>query len=136
MGVTAHHGHGGLAAIWPLGPPRQLPRTPQLHNGLICNAQGVPEAGEDWFNLPNMEPGDGFHVMYGRSGDLRWISYREHGELHGSRLRFDTSGALMTSECAMFEHGEMVERWQDSLLPKGYIEQVLIEVAIPMKKAL
>jgi len=136
MGVTAHHGDGGLAAIWPLGAPRQLPRTQQLHNGLVQDMPGVPEVGEDWFRLPNMEPGDGFHVMYGRSGDLRWISFRKSGELHGSRLRFDTSGTLVAGECAVFQHGELVEKWQDSLLPKGFIEQALMQVAIPVKKAL
>merc|ERR1719271_1692536 len=97
---------------------------------------GVPEVGEDWFELRNMEPGDGFHVMYGRSGDLRWISFRQGGELHGCRLRFETSGELMMSECALFDHGVLVEKWQDSLLPQGYIERALEQVAIPVKKAL
>merc|ERR1712013_207258 len=95
-----------------------------------------PEVGDDWFSLPNMEPGDGFHIKYGRSGDLRWIMPCRDGQVHGIQLRFEPSGDLRYSECGLFERGRCIERWQNSMLPEGYMALALIEIAIPVKKAL
>merc|ERR1712232_610969 len=108
-----------------------------MDNGLLrAPMSAPPEVGEQWFQRPNMDPGDGFHVLYGRSGDLRWLRQQQHGKLHGVQLRFDTSGELCPAECSVYEHGKCVELWQMSLLPQGHVERALRDLIIPVKKSL
>lgn len=136
MGVAVHHGHGGLSAIWPLGPPRLLPRVRERLSGKVERVKGPPELGEAFFEQPNMRPGDGLHFRYGRGGDLRWIFRYEGGTLEGLTLRFEPEGFLKYEACGLYSKGKLVERWQNSMMPAGYLGYALSEVAVPVKKAL
>jgi len=136
LGVAVHHGHGGLSAIWPLGPPRLLPRVQERLSGKVERMRGPAELGEDFFIQPNMRPADGLHFRYGREGDLRWIFRYEGGALEGLALRFEAEGFLRYESCGLYRQGKLVERWQNCLLPDGYLGYALAEVAVPVKKAL
>merc|ERR1712182_117903 len=98
--------------------------------------KGPAECGEDWFVLPNMAPRDGIHLKFGRGGDLRWVQPHRGGQLHGIVLRIAPDGLLEPRECGRYDRGRLVEKWQDSMLPEGYVSQALMETAWPMKKAL
>mmetsp|Transcript_65554 Transcript_65554/g.211450 ORF Transcript_65554/g.211450 Transcript_65554/m.211450 type:complete len:454 (+) Transcript_65554:70-1431(+) len=136
-GVGVHHADGGLSAIWPLGPPRLLPRCRERSdNGKLVPVRGPPELGDDFFSLPNMRPGDGYHLKYGRGGDLRWIFQYKDGALDGLALRFEQEGFLKYESCGLYRRGRLVEKWQNCLLPDGYLGLVLAEVAVPVKKSL
>ncbi|CAJ1392985.1 unnamed protein product [Effrenium voratum] len=128
VGVAAHHGHGGLAAIWPLQPGRRLAQT-------ACS-QAPPELGEAYWAKPRFVPSDGIHVRYGLGGDLRWVSCVEQGALHGLSLRFEPEGFVRPGDSGRFAKGKPVERFQESLLPEGFLGHVLGEVVLPVKLAL
>ena len=136
VGVAAHHGHGALSAILRLGPPRLLPRTREREDtGKVVAVQGPPELGDAYFCAPNFVPADGLRAKYGREGDLRWICRYRGGELDGLALRFEPEGLLRREDCGLYRGGRLVEKWQDCLLPEGYIGHVLSEAVIPVKKA-
>lgn len=137
MGVAAYHGLGGLCAIWPLGIPRLIPRCRERGSmGHVIPEQGPPELGDDYFSKPNMRPGDGIHLKYSRGGDLRWIQKIHKGTLEGLALRFEPEGFLKYEECGVYQRGRLVEKWQNCLLPEGYLSYVLTDLVVPIKKAL
>merc|ERR1712137_331707 len=98
--------------------------------------QAPPECGDDWYVKPHMAPGDGMHISYGYGGHLRWMEPHYMGQLHGVVLRFEADGCLRSADCGVFHSGGLVEKWQDCLLPKGYIRRILTEVVVPIKKSL
>ena len=136
LGVAVYHGHGGLAAIWPLGPAKVLPKLRERADGKLVNVPSPPELGKEYFVRPNMRPADGYHVKYGRDGDLRWIISCKDGALDGPVLRFAPEGVLRPQDSGIFREGSLAERWQESLLPDGFLRQVLTDLVLPVKKAL
>ncbi|CAK9063608.1 unnamed protein product [Durusdinium trenchii] len=133
--VAVHHGRGTLAALWPLGRPKRLPAKME-HQGKLVPVQAPPELGEEFFQRPNFSVADGVHVRYGLEGDLRWIVNVRQGALNGLCLRFEPEGLLRPQDSGIFKEGVLTERWQESLLPDGFIGYVLSEIVLPMKKAL
>ena len=131
-----YHADGGLAAIWPLGRARLLPKMRERADGKLVKVPGPAELGSEYFVRPNMRPADGYHVKYGRGGDLRWIMQCKNGALNGLGLRFEPEGILRPQESGIYRDGAVAERWQDSLLPEGFIGHVLCELVLPVKKAL
>merc|ERR1719281_1629622 len=83
-----------------------------------------------------MRPGDGLHLRYGKGGDLRWIQRYVNGEPDGLALRLEPEGFLKYEECGVYRRGRLVEKWQNCLLPEGYLCSVLTSLAVPVKKAL
>ncbi|CAE6937455.1 unnamed protein product [Symbiodinium natans] len=136
LGVSVYHADGGLAAIWPLGRAKLLPDVRERVDGKLVSVPGPPELGAEYFVRPNMRPADGYHVKYGRAGDLRWIITCKDGALNGPQLRFAPEGVLRPQDSGLYKDGTMVERWQESLLPEGFIAHVLSDLVLPMKKAL
>ena len=136
LGVAVYHADGGLAAIWPLGQAKLLPEVRERVDGRLVSVPGPPELGSEYFTRPNMRPADGYHVKYGRGGDLRWIITCKDGGLNGLQLRFTPEGVLRPQDSSVFKDGKLVERFQESLLPDDFICQVLSELVLPVKKAL
>ncbi|OLP83957.1 hypothetical protein AK812_SmicGene35207 [Symbiodinium microadriaticum] len=136
LGVAVYHADGGLAAIWPLGQAKLLPEVRERVDGRLVSVPGPPELGSEYFTRPNMRPADGYHVKYGRGGDLRWIITCKDGSLNGLQLRFTPEGVLRPQDSGVFQDGKLVERFQESLLPDGFICHVLSELVLPVKKAL
>ena len=136
LGVAVYHADGGLAAIWPLGQAKLLPEVRERVDGRLVSVPGPPELGSEYFTRPSMRPADGYHVKYGRGGDLRWIITCKDGSLNGLQLRFTPEGVLRPQDSGVFQDGKLVERFQESLLPDGFICHVLSELVLPVKKAL
>jgi len=137
MGVAVYHGHGGLNAILPLGPPRLLHRVCELaDSGKVVPVPGPKELGDEYFERPNMRPCNGLHAKYSKGGDLRWLCRYNDGQLDGLTLRFEPEGFLRYSECGVYRRGQLVEKWQNCLLPDGYLSLALADLVLPVKKAL
>ena len=144
LGVAVHHGRGTLAAVWPLGKPRQLPMKREMQGKLlpvqavlrtapknpkissanleqpvsICTltSEAPPELGGEYFQRPNFRVEDGVHCRYGLDGDLRWIVSCHGGALNGLCLRFEPEGFVRPQDSGIFKEGKLIERWFDSSL--------------------
>eukprot|EP00434_Breviolum_minutum_P005592 symbB.v1.2.004931.t1/scaffold285.1/size239547/5 len=136
LGVAIHHGRGSLAAIWPLTKARRLPRTRETLGGKVVPVQAPIELGDAYFEQCHFGVLDGVHVKYGLEGDLRWIVSIEGGAMNGLCLRLEPEGFVRPQDSGIFQQGKLIERFQESLLPDGFLGHVLGNVVLPMKKAL
>lgn len=137
IGIAIHHGHGGLRSILPLGPPRRIPRLRELPNsGKVVALQPPPELGEEYFQRPIMLPSDGTHAKYCKGGDLVWLGQYKDGRLDGVSLRLEVEGSVRPAESGVYCKGELMERWQGDTCHDVFLRESLVEVVVPIKKAL